>query len=266
MQATPHRDWRLDQALRACQAAPALSGEELEVIIGHIRPAPCCIEESWVLRHSCVFVQMHVNRRRRLWPSVLHELELFRCLITRAFFRIGMARATDACPSGYAVCESDWSATEAAEVGQEDERCVARGLGHRSQVARHVLEARRVPGAVKHRCRDAQKHGKCITVSNDNLQVVLAVQSPTLGYFVSYVIFLLIVWQLGSACMLDSRWVPSERNLADRPSRQWERSSSTPLPSGEREAVKSSWQEGGGQANKEGSREVQSMFASSPRT
>ena len=32
----------------------------------------------------------------------------------------------------------------------------------------HVLEARRILGAVKHRCRDSQRHGKRVAVLNDN--------------------------------------------------------------------------------------------------
>ena len=36
VQAYPHRDWRLDRALLACKAAPAMSGQELEAIIGHM--------------------------------------------------------------------------------------------------------------------------------------------------------------------------------------------------------------------------------------
>ncbi|CAE7368091.1 unnamed protein product [Symbiodinium pilosum] len=81
VQASPHRDWRLDRALLACQAAPALSGKELEseVIIGHMT--------------ADIFAA---------WD--------------------GHALCTDACPSGYAVCESDWSPSESAEVGREDER------------------------------------------------------------------------------------------------------------------------------------------------
>ncbi|CAE7820938.1 unnamed protein product [Symbiodinium necroappetens] len=128
VQATPHRDWRLDRALLACQAAPALSGEELEVIIGHMTSRALLHRGLMgILRHSYVFVQTHYHQRRRLWDSVLHELELFRCLMPLGQADIfatwdGQALCTDACPSGYGVCESDWSAAEAAEVGREDER------------------------------------------------------------------------------------------------------------------------------------------------
>ena len=130
VQASPHRDWRLDRALLACQAAPALSGKELEseVIIGHMT-ARALLHRGLmgILRHSYVFVQTHYHRRKRLWRSVLHELELFRCLMPLGQADIfaawdGHALCTDACPSGYAVCESDWSPSESAEVGREDER------------------------------------------------------------------------------------------------------------------------------------------------
>ena len=102
----PHRDWRLDRALLACQAAPALSGQELEVIIGHMT-ARALLHRGLmgILQHSYTFVQTHYHHRHRLWKSVLHELELFRCLMPLGQADIfaawdGQALCTDACPSG----------------------------------------------------------------------------------------------------------------------------------------------------------------------
>ena len=65
-----------------------------------------------ILRHSYMFVQRHCYQRRRLGGSVLHELELFRCLMPLGQADIfaswdGQALCTDLCPSGYAVCEAD---------------------------------------------------------------------------------------------------------------------------------------------------------------
>ncbi|CAE7736810.1 unnamed protein product [Symbiodinium sp. CCMP2592] len=289
VQATPNRDWRLDRALRACQASPALSGEELEVLIGHMTSRALLHRGLMgILRPSYTFVRSNYTRRRRLWDSVRHELELFRCLMP-------LALCTDACPSGYAVCESDWSAHEAAEVGREDERwryyrgpvdrpgprAAALDTGlvfedpltvkpevdgelfgdicedpsfpevHQSLMtpsrwhvlwgspirwsdAIHVLEARSVLGAIKHRCRDSERHGKRITVLNDNLGVVLAVQK---GRCANYGI-LRIIRRIAAHCLatgirLHVRWVPSEVNVADQPSRWWEPDGPPSFPSGQ---------------------------------
>ena len=50
------------------------------------------------------------------------------------------------------------------------------GQPSRWKDAIHVLEARSILGAIKHRARDCHRHGKRITVLNDNLAVVLALQ------------------------------------------------------------------------------------------
>ena len=324
VQATPHRDWRLDRALQACQAAPALSGEELEVLIGHMTSRALLHRGLMgVLRHSYVFVRTHYGQRRRLWPSVLHELELFRCLMPLGQADLfaewdGQSLCTDACPSGYAVCESDWSAEDAAKVGREDERWrfyrgpadrpapraaaldtslvfedpltvrpevdgelfgdlredpsfpevplemmeidrwhVLWGTPVRWHDAIHVLEARSVLGAVKHRCRDSQRHGKRITVLNDNLGVVLAVQKGRCSnYGILRIIRRIAAHCLATGIRLHLRWVPSEYNVADKPSRQWEHASLTPLSAGKGEAHHRGQKEGDREAHQIGGREI----------
>ena len=125
---TAKRDWNLDRALMACSSRPAISGEELQVIIGHMTVRSLLHRGVMgILRHAYSFVESSYCRRQRLWPSVVQELELFRNLMPLA---VGSLRscwasevlATDACPSGYAVCRTEAGPAEVAAVGREDER------------------------------------------------------------------------------------------------------------------------------------------------
>ena len=80
-----------------------------------------------IMRHVYVFIENSYDRRQRLWPSVVRELELFRNLMPLATgnMRSGWASdifTTDACPTGYAVCRSKACCSLVAQIGREDER------------------------------------------------------------------------------------------------------------------------------------------------
>ena len=128
VQVSAARDHRLDQALLACSARPALSGEELQVIVGHMTMRSLLNRGLLsILRHVYVFIQKNYLVRRRLWPSVLREIEIFRNLMVlgAADLRAGWdprIYCTDACPSGYAVLERYLGDSWSREVGKEDER------------------------------------------------------------------------------------------------------------------------------------------------
>ncbi|CAE7763388.1 NHX3 [Symbiodinium sp. CCMP2456] len=135
---TAKRDWALDRALLACSSAPSMTGAELQVIIGHMtiravlhRGLMC------ILRHAYTFVEKSYTRRQPLWSSVVKELEIFRCLMPLAVGNLRLpwqaeVLATDACPTGYAVCSTEAGIEEVAAVGREDERWrFYRGVGER---------------------------------------------------------------------------------------------------------------------------------------
>ena len=80
--ATPARDWRLFRALRALETRPIISGEELQVVLGHMTMRSMLNRSLLsILRHSYVFVAQCYTRRTRLWSSVAHEMFLFRSLM-----------------------------------------------------------------------------------------------------------------------------------------------------------------------------------------
>ena len=110
----------------------------------------------------------------------------------------------------------------------------------------HLIEARSILGAVRHRARDSEKHGKHVVVLNDNMSVVLAMQK---GRCSNYGL-LRILRRTAAHCFaagirLHVRWVPSERNVADEDSRFWEpRGKGDSWKDGTKEARSSSFQQG----------------------
>ncbi|CAE7560259.1 UPF1 [Symbiodinium sp. CCMP2592] len=128
VQVSAARDHRLDQALLACSSRPALSGEELQVIVGHMTMRALLNRGLLsILRHIYVFIQENYLVRRRLWPSVVREIEVFRGAMVLGVADLRASwdpkvYCTDACPSGYAVLERHLGSSSAREVGKEDER------------------------------------------------------------------------------------------------------------------------------------------------
>ena len=125
---TAGRDHRLDRALQACSTRPAMTGEELEMIVGHITIRGLLHRGLLsVLRYCYIFIRESYHTRQALWRSVARELEMFRCLMP-----LGVAdlRApwcpdiycTDASLSGYAVYGRELAFDEVREIGREDER------------------------------------------------------------------------------------------------------------------------------------------------
>ena len=324
VQPTPHRDWRLHRALQYLSARPVLTGEQLQVVVGHITVRSLLNRGLMgVLRRAYVFIEQSYHTRQRLWRSVAKEMDIFRGLMVLGCSDLRAAwdcqpLCTDACLSGYAVMESSLGQEVAAMHGRHDERWrfkrqAGLGLGPRARALNsavqngppkftnegdhkgvwgtqarnrpdggfldsadvfddpltvkpdinepleqvfvedadfpevisehlggsdwhllwntkihhkelvHLIEARSVLAAVKHRARDSTRHGKRILIFNDNMGVVLSVQK---GRSCSYGLLRLIrriaAHCLASGIRLCVRWVPSEYNVADAPSRQWE--------------------------------------------
>ena len=290
IQPTPHRDWRLDRALWALSTRPYITGEQLQVVVGHMtvrallhRGLMC------ILRHAYTFIEQSYTKKQRLWPSVAEEMEMFRNLLPIAKHNMqapwdSFPLCTDASLSGYAVMEGDMLAQEIAPHGRQDERWRYRRLDGAKVAPRdtaldsslvfedvntvkplldgeidpgwevnnsfreipadmmdenrwkllwnsqihfkepiHLIEARGVLAAIKHRTREWQRHGTRILVLNDNLGVVLSIQK---GRSSSYSL-LRLIRRISAHCLaanirLVCRWIPSELNTADHASRVWE--------------------------------------------
>ena len=288
---TPSRDWRLDRALAGLAFhRPWISGEELEVIVGHMTVRALLHRGLMgVLRHAYVFIRTTYRERQKLWPSVARELQLFRGLMPLGTADIFAEWdyspiCTDACLTGYAVMESCHSAQVAATMGRSDERWRFR-LGQGTRVAPrvaaldtaqvfsdplsvkptidgeidrvvyedmnfpevepsflheghwhklwnapvyfkepvHMIEARSILAAVKHRSKDHLRHRRRITFLNDNLGVVLALQKGRChNYGLLRIVRRIAAHSLATGQKYCARWIPSERNVADKDSRQWE--------------------------------------------
>ena len=290
VQPTAARDWRLDRALKALEMRPVVTGEQLQVIVGHMTVRALIHRGLMgIMRYVYIFIEQSYEKKQRLWRSVAREISMFRRLMPLAIASMKSPWdhsmiCTDACLTGYAVMESNHSSAISAEVGVHDERWRFKRQGGKDVAPRlraldtsrvfedvrtvkpevdgevfgewevdpsfpdvpfeymneehwhllwntrihfrepvHLIEARSVLGAMKHRCRDHRRHGKRLVVLNDNMSVILALQK---GRCSSYPLLRLIrrVWahSLASGIRLHPRRVPSERNVADKDSRKWE--------------------------------------------
>lgn len=287
---TTSRDWRLHRALQALQCRPAVSGEELQKIVGHLTIRALLNRNLMgIMRHVYIFIEQNYEKRVKLWKSVALELWIFQNLMVLG---INEMRAlwdpfvicTDACLTGYAVMESAAPVADVDQIGRLDERwrfkrskgkCLAprfhalhhdaifedvdtvlprvkgevfgdvtlddqfkevredlmdpdqwnllwRSPMHYKEPV-HLIEARSILGAVKHRARDVNRHGMHHLVLNDNMSVVLAVSK---GRCSNYNL-LRLVRRISAHCLacgfhLHVRWIPSEYNTADKDSRFWE--------------------------------------------
>jgi len=125
---TAQRDWRLEIALRECEKGPAMSGEELEVIVGHVTVRAMLHRGLLsILKHVYSFIADSYHFRQKLWPSVIKELKCFRALMVLGIAELrstwdGQPLMTDACLTGYAVCEGNLDYHEVREVAVFDER------------------------------------------------------------------------------------------------------------------------------------------------
>ena len=287
---TAKRDWRLDRALQGLRARPVMSGEQLQVVVGHMTIRALLHRGLFsIFRHVYQFIEKCYTVRCRLWKSVAEEVEIFRALMPLgvADFKASWDQTvlcTDACLSGFAVMGRTLDPGAVGAIGRHDERWRFRRqdgavvapreraldstrvfddprtvlpdvdgevfgdvemVENFPEVPReiletscwnllwntpmhfkepvHLIEARSVLGAVKHMARDFSKHGKRILILNDNMGVVLAVQK---GRCTSYALLRIVrrmsAHLLAAGIRCSIRWVPSEYNVADLPSRAWE--------------------------------------------
>ena len=125
---TPKRDWRLDRALSAICRGVKLSGQELQVVIGHVTVRSLLHRGLMgIIRYAYAFIEKNYTRRTRVWGSVLQELYHFRHLMVLGFGNFKQAWSdtifcTDACLSGYAVMSSVQGSDTARTLGRHDER------------------------------------------------------------------------------------------------------------------------------------------------
>ena len=87
----------------------------------------------------------------------------------------------------------------------------------------HIKEGRALVSTVKHICRNHGEHAHRVLIFSDNMSVVLAVsKGRCCDYKLLRLCQQLFALSLSCGLRLCLRWLPSERNLADGPSRLWE--------------------------------------------
>ena len=86
-----------------------------------------------------------------------------------------------------------------------------------------ILEGRGVVAALRHKLRSSNEFGRKHLHFNDNMSVVLMCSKGRSSSFGMLRVCRRIACLLiASDCQLSVRWIPSEKNIADRGSRQWE--------------------------------------------
>ncbi|CAE7559605.1 ppt1 [Symbiodinium natans] len=194
---TPKRDWRLDRALSAICRGVKLSGQELQVVIGHVTVRSLLHRGLMgIIRYAYAFIEKNYTRRTRVWGSVLQELYHFRHLMVLGFGNFKQALDTsmvfedpltvkpevDGEVMGHVEVDPRFPDVEPSVMSQEKWRRVwCCPVHHREPV--HLIEARSILGAVKHIARDSRRHGQRFVILNDNMSVVLALQKGRCSSF-----------------------------------------------------------------------------------
>ena len=125
---TPERFHKVRQAIRGILQKKRVTGQALEVVIGHA--TFCALNNRMLLSifHTCYkYIQRHYFTADFLWDSVCTELRAFAGLMI--FLRSDWWRpwnnlvcCSDASTTGYGVCTSFWSREDVAAVGRTKER------------------------------------------------------------------------------------------------------------------------------------------------
>ena len=129
---TPERFHRVRQSIRGLLNKKRVTGQMLEVVVGHA--TFCALNNRMLLsvfHSSYKFIKAHYFENSMIWDSVRAELTAFAGLMI--FLRSDWWRpwnplvcSSDASNTGYGVCTSFWSLEDVARVGRQKE---VAGLG-----------------------------------------------------------------------------------------------------------------------------------------
>ena len=108
---TLKRFWRVHGALEGLVRRRAVTGQQLEVILGHATFCGLLRRETLSVFHACYsFVRSHYEIACPLWPTVRDELVAFKGLMITLISSWSLpwneyVMASDACPSGYGITQ-----------------------------------------------------------------------------------------------------------------------------------------------------------------
>ena len=275
---TLSRLWRLRLGIREVLRRGAMTGQQLERLIGHMTFVSLCRRESLAaLGHCYTFIRRFYSQRTTLWKSVRRELQQWDGLAPLVLVDMKLSwgetiYSVDASDWGLGVTTGRISRHEAQRLGRfverwrfkeeassnprlfvrtEDERLVnpqsglvswhgASGVpfetvGFESldrawkTVGRHrwlrpetmpVYEARATQYALRHALRNVDNFGKKFLILTDSMTAAVAYDKGRAhGYRLRRVLQQTAALCLGCGISFRSRWIPSEWNPADGPSR-----------------------------------------------
>ncbi|CAK0911836.1 unnamed protein product, partial [Prorocentrum cordatum] len=250
--------WRLKFSLDFVLTPGRLvTGRELERLMGHITAAVMLQRHMLSLFHAIYkFCRRSRDKRQPLWSSVRRELSWFRallpCVTVSLIRRIGSlserSRFRGVLTADYAprdtLVEQQLLHASAADVTAEgtlthfEEVPAARLLADpwafaaarrwRRAAAFHVLEAEGARWAVRRLARNSQLHGHRHLILGDNLGVACACEKGRAAHFALNVVCREIcAISIASGMQLRFRWIPSELNPGDAPSRRFMPGSTT---------------------------------------
>jgi hypothetical protein len=111
---SPARRWRLRQAVAHIQKVKRLSGQELEILIGHFTYVfllcrPCLA----VFQSAYLYIRRYYTRRVHVWNTVLKELQWAADLLTMVEVRFDSpfnphVMCTDSSKGGFGAHEGIW--------------------------------------------------------------------------------------------------------------------------------------------------------------
>lgn len=134
---TPERFHKVRQAIRGIVQRRRVTGQMLEVVVGHATFCGLNNRMTLAVFHTCYkFIRTHYFEPTELWSSVKDELRAFAGLMI--FLRSDWWRpwndlvcCSDASTTGYGVCTSHWKLSDVSAVGRIKERArFKRSGGH----------------------------------------------------------------------------------------------------------------------------------------
>ncbi|CAK0803561.1 unnamed protein product [Prorocentrum cordatum] len=229
-----------------------VTGRELERLMGHITAAVMLQRHMLSLFHAIYeFCRRSRDKRQPLWSSVRRELSWFRALlpcvtVSLSLRRVGSlserSRFRGVLTADYAprdtLVEQQLLHASAADVTAEgtlthfeevpaarllaDPWAVAAARRWRRAAAIHVLEAEGARWAVRRLARNSQLHGHRHLILGDNLGAVCACEKGRAAHFALNVVCREIcAISIAAGMQLRFRWIPSELNPGDAPSRRF---------------------------------------------
>ena len=135
---TPHRLWKLRQAITGLLRHRQVSGRAVEVLVGHLTFCGLMARPALSIFSACyAFIQAAYEKSLPLWPTVRRELLAFKgilFLLNQDWWRPWncLVTSSDSSLTGYGICHAWWPRSQVQETGRNSERSRFRRVGPHS--------------------------------------------------------------------------------------------------------------------------------------